>query len=212
MLFALIAKKLGMTQVFGSNGEPRAVTVLQAGPCKVLQAKKTATDGYSAAKIGFGEKKRTRCSKPELGASDKAGFPSYPMVVREIRVVSDEEVPPVGTDIGVSVFEGTKSVDVIGLSKGRGFMGTVKRHGFTMGPRTHGSMNVRAPGSVGQHQDPARVFPGKRLPGHHGAARRTVRNLKVAKFDKDRNLMFVEGAVPGANGGYLIVRKSNLIK
>lgn len=218
MLTHILGKKVGMTQMFTTEGELIAVTVVEAGPCTVVQVKTEDNDGYTAAQIGFESvelkkngKRRGRFTKPLLGHFKAAGLENKPLrYLREVPC-NAAEPPKVGDTVTVKDFEGVTHVDVVGTTKGRGFAGTIKRHGFTAGPRSHGSMNVRAPGSIGQHQDPGRVFPGKKLPGHYGAARRTVRNLELVGLDQAKNLMFLKGAIPGSRGGQLMIRKTNCI-
>lgn len=217
MLTHILGKKVGMTQLFGEGGEVIPVTIVEAGPCRVVQVKTPDVDGYSAAQIGYGRRKasrdgarRGRLTKPLIGHFAKAGLAEEPpQLLREVPCAPN--AVKVGDTVSVGIFEGVSHVDVVGTSKGRGFTGTVKRHGFTQGPRSHGSMNVRAPGSIGQHQDPGRVFKGKKLPGHFGAERTTVRHLKVVKCDPERNLLFVRGAVPGSRGGFILIRKTNWV-
>lgn len=218
MLAHILGKKIGMSQMFTKDGELIAVTVLEAGPCTVVQVKTEAREGYNAAQIGYeavelkkNGRRRGRFTKPLLGHFRRAGLENKPLRYLQEIPYDPTKPPKVGDTVGVADFQGVSHVDVSGVTKGRGFTGTVKRHGFTMGPRTHGSMNVRAPGSIGQHQDPGRVFPGKRLPGQHGAAQRTVRRLEVVGVDTERSLMFVKGAVPGPRGGQLLIRKTNCL-
>ncbi len=219
MFTHILGKKVGMTQFFDKEGQFVPVTVVEAGPCKVVQVKTDETDGYAAAQIGYGARKpsreegerRGRLTKPLIGHYKKAGLlEAPPRVLREVPV-DPQNLPKVGDDVTVEIFEGVTHVDVVGTTKGRGFAGTVKRHGFAKGPRSHGSMNVRAPGAIGQHQDPGRVFPGKKLPGHYGAARRTVRHLTLVGIDKEKNLLFVKGGIPGPRGGDLLIRKTNWV-
>jgi large subunit ribosomal protein L3 len=201
----ILGKKIGMTQVFTENGERLAVTVLEAGPCHIVQKKTPEKEGYSAMQVGFQEKKESRTSKPLKGHFEKANVTPKKSVV-EFSAENPEEWN-VGQSYDVSIFEGVENVVVSGTSKGRGFAGTIKRHGFTSGPRSHGSHNVREPGSLGAHSYPARVFPGKKLPGHYGNKRVSVKNLTVVKIDKERNLLFVKGAVPGPKNGLIEIRK-----
>jgi len=205
MVKALLGKKIGMTQVFGEAGKRVPVTVLQVGPCMVTQIKTAETDSVAAVQIGFGERKRKHTTKPRLGHFENAGVSPK----RLLRDVPPEggEMPQPGQEIGVGIFEGTTRVDVIGLSKGRGFAGVVKRHHFRGSPETHGGRFGRRSGSIGSTTSPGRVFRGKRMPGHMGAARVTVRNLEVIKLDPERNLMLVKGSVAGYNGSYVLVRK-----
>lgn len=202
---ALLGKKLGMTQIFDEKtGEVTPVTVLQVGPCPVVQVKTKADHGYDAVQIGFGDIRTSTVTLPMRGHFAKAGVLPR-RVLREFRV-DDASSYQVGQELTVAVFEGTPRVDVIGTSKGRGFAGTVKRHKFRTGPKTHGSRNYRAPGSIGQNSTPNRVFKGQRMPGRMGNARVTTRNLAVTQLDLENNLLLVNGAVPGARNGFVYVR------
>lgn len=201
----LIGKKLGMTQVFTEAGEAVPVTVIQAGPCAVLQRRTVECDGYSAIQIGFEEKKKSRVLRPESGHAAKAGVP-VPRFVREFRV-DPAEAFELGQEISADVFAAGDRVAVTGKSKGRGFAGVVKRHGMSGGNETHGCTAHRVPGSLGSAAYPARVFKGRRLPGHMGNVRVTVRNLEVVRVDTDRNVILVRGAVPGPRNGILMIRK-----
>ena len=203
----LIGKKLGMAQIFAPTGEATPVSVIQAGPCPIVQVKTPETDGYSAIQIGFGEVKKTRVRKPLEGHFKRASVAPC-KVLKEVRVTNAGEFK-VGDVLNVKIFEGIDRVDVAGVSKGKGFAGTIKRHNFQRGPETHGCKNVREPGSVGQNTTPARILKGKRLPGRLGGENTTVRNLKVVLIDAENNLLFVEGAVPGANNGIVFIRKRN---
>ena len=202
----ILAKKLGMTQVYLEDGRQVAVTVLQAGPCKVIQRKTAQADGYDAIQVGFEDKNAKHPTRPMQGHFQKAGV--EPMrYLAEFKADNPDEWA-VGSEYGASVFEGVKQVDVTGVSKGHGFAGTIKRHNFGSGPRAHGSKNQRAPGSLSAHSYPARVFPGKRLGGHMGAENVTVRHLELIKVDAEQNLLFVKGAVPGPANGLIKVRKA----
>lgn len=202
---ALLGKKLGMTQVFDEKtGEVTPVTVLQMGPCPVVQVKTRDSHGYAAVQIGFGDIRPTTVTLPMRGHFAKNGIAPRRML-REVRV-DDPSGYQVGQEITVEVFQDVPKVDIIGTSKGRGFAGTVKRHKFHTGSRTHGSRNYRAPGSIGSNSTPNRVFKGQRMPGHMGAARVTVRNVAVAQVDAANNLLLVGGAVPGARNGFVLVR------
>lgn len=202
----LIGKKLGMTQIFAETGEATAVSVIQAGPCPVVQVKTPETDGYSAIQIGFGAAKASRVGKPLEGHFKRASIAPC-RVLKEVRV-QDASQFKVGDMIDLKVLEGVKRVDVAGVSKGRGFAGTIRRHNFQRGPESHGSKNVREPGSVGQNSTPSRILKGKRLPGRMGGENTTVKNLKVVLVDAENNLLFVQGAVPGANNGFVFIRKA----
>lgn len=201
----LIARKRGMTQVFGEDGNAIPVTVLEAGPCTVVQVKTRAIDGYEALQIGF-EAKRKNVTKPMVGHFKKANV-SATRVLREVRLESIEGYA-VGQQLTVELFKPGEIVDVIGVTKGRGFQGGVKRHGWSGGDATHGSMFHRAPGSIGASSDPSRVYPGHRLPGRMGADRVTVPHLEVVRVLPGQNLLLVKGAVPGATGGLVVVRQS----
>lgn len=203
MFFGLLGKKLGMTQLFKENGEAEPLTVIEAGPCTVTQVKNPAGGNYRAAQLGFGEVKRL--NSPERGHLKGLGQFKH---LREFRV-SDTEGLEVGQKLDASLFQAGDLVNVTGFSKGKGFAGVVKRHGFAGGPKTHGqSDRHRAPGSIGATSSPGRVFKGIRMAGHMGNRRVTVRNLEVIKADTDQNRLLVKGAVPGARGGLLIIKKS----
>lgn len=202
----LIGKKIGMTRVFTEEGHVVPVTVLEAGPCPVLQVKDDESDGYRAVQLGFGAKKQKRTSKAELGHAAKAGLDSAPRLVREFEPGDGEEYAP-GQQLTVELFEAGQRVRVTGLSKGRGFQGVVKRHGFAGRPASHGHPMSRNPGSMGAGTDPSRVIKGKKLPGRMGGKRKTIRNLQVVRVDAERNLLFVNGAVPGSRNGYVLIRR-----
>lgn len=201
----LIGKKLGMTQIFEESGDATPVSVIQAGPCPIVQVKTLDTDGYSAIQIGYGETKKSRVRKPAEGHFKRSGGKPA-RVLKEVRVENPAEFK-VGDVLDVKVFEGAEHVSVVGISKGRGFAGTIKRHGFTSGPKAHGSKNIREPGSVGACATPSRIYKGKRLPGRMGGKRITVRNLKIVQIDAENHLIYVKGAVPGATNGIVFIRK-----
>src|SRR3990172_4282826 len=205
MTLGLLARKRGMTQVFGNDGNVIPVTVLEAGPCTVVQVKSQASDGYEALQIGF-EPKKKNVTKPMAGHFKKANVPAS-RGLREVRLKSTEGYQ-VGQTLTADVFKPGELVDVSGVTKGQGFQGGVKRHGWSGGDATHGSMFHRAPGSIGASSDPSRVFPGHRLPGRMGAEPRTISHLEVVRVLPDQNLLLVKGAVPGATGGLVLVRKS----
>ncbi|MCD6451218.1 MAG: 50S ribosomal protein L3 [Acidobacteria bacterium] len=208
MIGGILGKKVGMTQIYTPEGEAIPVTVIKAGPCVVLQVKTEERDGYRAVQIGLIEDKvkEKRLTKPLAGHLAKAGAPPVKFI-REVELLNKgEEVKP-GDKISVAIFAEEKAVDVIGTSKGRGFAGVFKRWNFRGGRNSHGSMFHRAPGSIGASAFPSRVFKGKKLPGRMGGRRVTVKNLKIVKVDEEKNLLLVKGAVPGAPGGYLIIRK-----
>jgi large subunit ribosomal protein L3 len=207
MVTGIIGKKVGMTQLFLEDGTLEPATVLLAGPCVVVQAKTAQTDGYEAVQIGFVEGRRYKANKPTMGHFKRANVPPT-RVRREVYVAKGAEAPAAGAQVLVSIFNQGERVDVVGTSKGHGFQGVVKRHHFRGGDATHGSMFHRAPGSIGASSYPSRVLPGMRGPGHMGVDRVTVRNLKVLKVDAENNLLLVKGAVPGANGGYVVIRKA----
>ena len=201
----LIGKKIGMTRVFDENGTHVPVTVIQAGPCVVLQ-RKTAADGYEAVQLGFQEKSEKRATKALQGHCKKAAT-TPKQFLREIRLAKGEEAKA-GDLVTVQIFEGASHVDVIATTKGRGFAGNVKRHRMGGGPAAHGSGFHRAGGSIGNREEPARVYKNKRMPGHMGNVRVTIQNLKVVQVRGDDGVLLVRGAVPGPNGGMLIVRKA----
>ncbi|RDV83363.1 50S ribosomal protein L3 [Ammonifex thiophilus] len=201
----ILGKKLGMTQYFTPAGEAMAVTVIKAGPCVVVQTKNREKDGYEAIQVGFEEVPEHRVNKPLRGHFARAGLKPL-RYLREFRV-PDASAYTVGQEIKVDIFSPGEKVDVTGISKGKGFAGGIKRHGFSRGPMSHGSKYHRRPGSLGA-KGPARVFKGRKLPGHMGMERVTVQNLEVVKVDPERNLLVVKGAVPGPRGGLLIIRQA----
>jgi large subunit ribosomal protein L3 len=207
MAIGLVGRKVGMTQVFDQLGKAVAVTVIQAGPCPVVQKKTTNRDGYAAIQIGFqSEPKADRLTRPEQGHFDKEKVP-YHRHLREIRLSGGEGEFQVGQVLTVALFAAGDRVRVTGITKGRGFQGGVKRWGYRGGPKTHGSMFHRAPGSIGASSFPSRVFRGHHLPGHMGAGRHTVRGLRVVSVDPEKHLLLVRGAIPGPTGGLLTIRK-----
>ena len=206
MISGLLGKKVGMTRLFTEDGRWIEVTVLEAGPCSVIQRKTEETDGYSAVQLGFDDIKESRCKKPAAGHFAKAGV-TPKRTLKEVRVPNETEVNT-GDEIKADIFSIGDRVDVVGTSKGRGFAGVIKRHGFGGGPGGHGSHFHRAPGSIGQSADPAKVYKNKRMPGHFGSAKVSVQNLEVVNVDTDKNLLIVRGSVPGANGGLVMVNKS----
>lgn len=201
----LIGRKVGMTQLFGENGRQIPVTVIQAGPCTVVEVRTKASHGYDALQLGF-EPTKKNLTKPEAGHLKKAGVGSM-RILREVRLEKAEGYPR-GQTLTVELFTPGELVDVSGVSKGKGFQGGVKRHGWHGGDASHGSMFHRAPGSIGASSDPSRVWPGHRLPGRMGGDRQTVLNLPVVRVMPEQNLLVVRGAVPGATGGLVMVRKS----
>ncbi|HEY1404831.1 MAG TPA: 50S ribosomal protein L3 [Pyrinomonadaceae bacterium] len=213
MINGIIGKKVGMTQLFAEDGTVTPVTVIKAGPCVVVQTKSAAgRDGYDAVQIGLVEERPVKLknvNKPMRGHFEKTGAGTPPTrVLKEFRLDGDAGVS-VGDQVLVAdQFADGDTIEVIGKSKGRGFAGTVKRHKFNRGPESHGSMNVRAPGSIGQSAYPSRVIKGTRSSGHMGDVRVTVKGLTVARVDAENNLLMIRGAVPGANGTVVIVKKS----
>ncbi|MDD2471341.1 MAG: 50S ribosomal protein L3 [Dehalococcoidales bacterium] len=204
MLTGILGKKLGMTQVFNEKGKAEAVTVIEAGPCKVIQVKTDERDGYKAAQLGFGQAKRV--TKAVQGHSKDM---EKPACLKEIRLDSIDGVTQ-GDTVDVSMFAPGDKVNVTGISKGRGFAGVVKRHGFSGGPKTHGqSDRLRAPGSIGSGTTPGRVLKGKKMAGHMGVEQVTVRNLEVIQADAERNILIIRGAIPGMTKGIIVVKKAN---
>jgi large subunit ribosomal protein L3 len=213
MVNGIIGKKVGMTQLFAPDGTVTPVTVIKAGPCVVVQKKTSAgADGYDAVQLGLVEDRPVRLknvNKPMRGHFEKTGGGLPPTrVLMEIRLDSPESELNVGDTVLVNLFADGDAIEVMGRSKGKGFQGTVKRHKFNRGPESHGSMNVRAPGSIGQSAYPSRVIKGTRSSGHMGDAKVTVRGLTVARVDVENHLLMVRGAVPGANGSVVVVKKS----
>lgn len=208
MVTGIIGRKVGMTQVFDPDGTVHPATVLKVGPCVVLQAKSAPTDGYEAVQIGLVEEKPAKLRKPLAGHYKKAGVPPT-RVRREVKLVPGSDAVKPGDQVLVSaVFNSGDRVDVVGTGRGKGFQGVVRRHHFAGGAASHGSMFHRAPGSIGASSFPSRVIKGMRGPGRMGGGRVTIRNLKVLQIDPDNHLLIVEGGVPGAPTGYLIVRKA----
>src|SRR5215510_7237244 len=212
MINGIIGRKVGMTQIFGEDGTVTPVTVIKAGPCVVIQTKSAAgKDGYNAVQLGLVEDKPVRpknVSKPLRGHFEKTGGGVPPTrVLKEIRLTAEPEAA-IGDQVKVDVFADGDAIEVVGRSKGRGFAGTVKRHHFNRGPESHGSMNVRAPGSIGASAYPSRVVKGVRSSGHMGDERVTIKGLTVARVDAENNLLMIRGAVPGAFGSVVIVRKT----
>ncbi|HXV04695.1 MAG TPA: 50S ribosomal protein L3 [Solirubrobacterales bacterium] len=206
---AILGKKLGMTQVFREDGTVVPVTVIEAGPCKVTAVREPERDGYAAVQLAFGEVKERKLSKGELGHLQKAGAPPMRHLVefRDEDLGKDKDEPTkIGDDVTVSSFEPGQKVKVSGISIGKGFQGGIKRHNFSRGPVTHGSHNVRAPGSIGASAFPARVFKGMRMPGQMGNKRITQKGLEVADVDAERNLLLIKGSVPGSRNAIVEVR------
>ena len=202
----LIGKKIGMTRIFNAEGIQIPVTVIEAGPCPVVSVRSQEQDGYQAVQLGWGEKKAKRASAAEMGHAAKAGLEAAPRLMREFRFENGEAYE-VGQQLTVALFEEGDRVKVIGRTKGRGFQGVVKRHGFAGRPGGHGHPMSRNPGSIGPGTNPSRVIKGKKLPGRMGGDRTTIRNLQVVRVDGERNLLFVKGGVPGARDGYVLISK-----
>ncbi len=211
MVTAIIGKKIGMTQLFGDGGVVHPATVIKAGPCVVVQAKTTARDGYEAVQLGLIEDTKPRVTKAVAGTYKKAKV-SPTRIRREVAMDSSDESPKPGDQVLVSIFESGDRVDVIGTSRGKGFQGVMKRHGFSGGRATHGSMFHRAPGSIGASSYPSRVIKGMKGPGRMGGQRVTVRSLQVLQVDTENNLLIVNGSIPGAPGTYITVRKAVVLK
>ncbi|MBH0206910.1 MAG: 50S ribosomal protein L3 [Nitrospira sp.] len=203
MTNGLLGKKLGMTQVFDQN-RLTPVTVIEAGPCRVVTVKTKERDGYEAVQLSFGEVKERKLSKAELGHLKKSQSPAS----RVLREFKKDGAPEVGQSVTVDIFKKGDWVDVIGISKGKGFQGVVRRHHYAGGPESHGSMFHRHPGSIGASSYPSRVWKGKELPGHMGAERITTQRLKVVESRPEEHLLFVRGAIPGAANGIVVIRKS----
>lgn len=203
---AIIAKKVGMTQVNDAQGRQVAVTVMQAGPCVVVQRKTKDADGYEAVQLGLDEQKPQRMSKAMVGHFKKNGVKEQ-KTLREVRLGAGEDAKP-GEVVTVGIFDGISHVDVIGITKGQGFQGVVKRHGMGGGPQTHGHMSHRRIGAIGQRTWPARIMKNKRMPGRMGRTSITVQNLRVIQVRPEDNLLLVEGAVPGPTGATVLVRKA----
>lgn len=208
MINELIGRKVGMTQVYAEDGRVVPVTVLEAGPCVVMGKRTTARDEYNAVILGYGEKSAERTTRPEKGqhreAKEKGA--KTPRIVREVRTDEVESVE-IGQQIGAAIFSNGEQVDVIGVSKGKGFQGVVRRHNFRGGAESHGSNFHRRPGSIGASADPSRVLKGMKMPGRMGGQRVTVENLKIERVDGEKNLVMVRGAVPGARGSIVTIRR-----
>lgn len=203
---AIVGKKIGMTQMFLADGTMIPVTVVEAGPCPVIQKKTVEHDGYSAIQVGFAEIRESLCNKPRKGHFEKAGV--KPMrYVKELKLDAADTYE-IGSVITAELFEVGDKVDVSGRSKGKGFAGSIKRHNQARGRKTHGSHSYRTSGSMSGCSDPGKVFKSKKLPGHMGAENVTVQNLEIVRVDKDRNLLLVKGAIPGAKGGMVVVKSS----
>lgn len=203
---AILAKKLGMTQIFDETGKVIPVTVIEAGPNAVIQKKTVENDGYEAVQVGFVDLKEKKTNKPTKGHFAKAGV-TPKKYIKEFRL-DDVSALNVGDEIKADIFEAGEKVDVAGITKGKGYAGTIKRWGQHRGPMTHGSGYHRGPGSMGMCSDPGRVFKGKRLPGHMGVERVTIQNLTLVKVDAEKNIILIKGGLPGPKGGLLIVKNT----
>jgi large subunit ribosomal protein L3 len=202
----LIGKKVGMTQVFDEQGNAVPVTVIQAGPCYVTQIRQQDRDGYVGVQLGYGETKPARLTQGQLGHLRRNNLPAL-KVLREFRIKDGSVDVSEGQEIKVDVFTKGEHVDIVGITKGRGFAGTIKRHGFHRQPKTHGqSDRERAPGSVGQRSFPGKTFKGQRMSGHYGTDRVTIQNLEVVVIDVERNLIAVKGSIPGAKNGIVMIK------
>jgi len=204
LMTLILGRKKGMTQVFTDDGAHIGVTVVEAGPCVVTQVRTQEKDGYNAVQLGYEDKTEKRTKKPIQGHCKKAGT-APKRFLREERLPAAADFT-VGDTLTCEVFSEGDVVDVVGTSKGRGFAGTIKRHGFSRGLKTHGCMNYRRPGSIGAAAYPARVFKGKRMSGHFGSERKTMKNLRVMRVDTERGLLFIKGAVPGPKGGFVQIQ------
>lgn len=202
----LIGKKVGMTSLFTPDGNHIPVTVLEVGPCTVTQVKTVATDGYNALQLGFGSKKPSRVNRPQKGHMMKAGDKLFSKL-SEFGVDNPENYN-VGQELSVGMFDVGEAVTVTGTSKGRGFQGVVKRHGFRGGKDSHGCKSHRVPGSIGTSAWPSRVTKGKKLPGHYGVDRHTIRNLKIVDIRPEQNLLLIKGAIPGPSSGIVLIKKT----
>ena len=207
MVTGIIGRKVGMTQLFGPDGTVQPVTVIKAGPCVVVQAKTVGTDGYEAVQLGLVEEKPAKATKPLAGHYKKANVPPT-RVRREVPLAKGAALKAGDQVLVAEIFKGGERVDVVGKSRGLGFQGVMKRHHFAGGAATHGSMFHRAPGSIGASSYPSRVIKGMRAAGHMGSERVTTLNLRVEKVDGDQHLLLLRGAVPGAPGSYVVVRKA----
>jgi large subunit ribosomal protein L3 len=201
----IIGRKLGMTQIFSDAGASVPVTVIEAGPCPVVQIRSDDGAGYNALQLGWDAVRKTRATRAELGHAKNAGLDYAPRTLREFRVTSTEGYE-VGQELTVGQFQEGDKIRVTGTTKGRGFQGVVKRHGFRGRPASHGHPKKRNPGSLGPGTNPSRVIKGKKMPGQMGDKQHTVRNLRVERVDPERNLLFVRGAVPGATNGIVLIR------
>lgn len=210
MITAILGRKLGMTRIFNENNEVVPVTVVQAGPCKIVQVKTVETDGYNAVQLCFGKRKTRNVTKPLMGHLKKYNIDFYPEIIKEVRVDNPENIHS-GDEVNVSIFTVDELVDVQGYTKGKGFAGVVKRWGFGGGPRTHGqSDRLRAPGSIGS-QRPQRVPKGRKMAGHLGNELVTVKNLQIVRIDPENNLLFIKGAIPGNKNSIVLIKKTGKV-
>ncbi len=207
MINTIIGKKIGMTQIYDDKNVLMPVTVVQAEPCPVVQVKTVESDGYNAVQLGYSSKKAKNTSKAERNHAAKAGLELAPRVLDEVRLAETPEVKS-GDTVSVEDFKADQLIDVIGVTKGKGFAGVMKRFRVAGGPATHGSMFHRRIGSIGMCQTPGRVFKNQKMPGHMGSKRRTVQNLRIVSVDAEKNLLLVRGAIPGANGDTVVVRSA----
>ena len=213
MALGLVGRKVGMTRIFGEGGEAIPVTILEVVANRITQKKTADKDGYSAVQLAFGSKKSNRLNKAEAGVFAKAGVEAGSGLIEFRLSAEEDENYAIGKTVDVSLFSVGQHVDVTGLSKGKGFAGNIKRHNFSSQRASHGnSLSHRVPGSIGQCQDPGRVVPGKKMPGHLGAKRVTTQNLEIIRVDAERNLLLIKGAVPGAKNGDVLVKPTEVIK
>ena len=203
---AILGRKVGMTQIFNENGKVVPVTVVEAGPCVVLQKKTTEKDGYEAIQVGFGEIREKLVNKPKKGHFNKAGV-AFKRYIREFKLENSSEYQ-VGQELTVDMFQVGEKVDITGTSKGKGFAGVIKRWNFSRGPMSHGSKYHRGVGSMGASSDPSRTFKNKKMPGHMGNVKTTVLNLEVVKVMTEKNVILIKGGIPGPNKGLVIIRNS----
>lgn len=210
MLSGLLGKKIGMTQIYSDDGKLLPVTLIQAGPCSVMQIKTVENDGYSAVQLGFDDRKKKHATKPEIGHVAKLNLEPKRFVC-EVKSESGADIK-LGQTINVGMLQDVKMINVIGLTKGKGYAGVMKRWNFKGGLNTHGSTRHRPPGSIGSNTDPGRVIRGKKMAGRLGGERVTIKNIDVVKIDAEKNLLFLRGAVPGHKGSYLILNKTKVEK
>jgi len=204
----LIGRKLGMTQIFGDAGAAVPVTIIEAGPCPVTQVKTREADGYDAVQLAWGARKPAKATRAEAGHARKAGLEHTPRTLREIRVGEPADYQ-IGQNLTVEQFAAGDKVKVVGTTKGRGFQGVVKRHGFRGRPASHGHPKKRNPGTLGPGTNPSRVIKGKKMPGRMGDSQHTLRNVRVERIDAERNLIFVRGPVPGARNSLVVIKKGD---